>query len=168
MARRAVKLHRLSPKAFAAEMRREGESRFPQYVRDVQAATAYVAYGSIVMLTPVLTGRARINWMVSAGAPSYQTVDYEQAITDIGHWFPVTGAPMSSEEQARIMSVVNAVRRLPLGVPIFISNRLRYIEALEQGTSGKAPAGMVEVSLLAVTMSADRVTQAVDLLPALG
>lgn len=82
---------------------------------------------TLVLTTPVDTGRARANWIVTTGTASSGTtaaVDLSGAAA-IGQGTGVLGAYKTS-----------------LG-PIFIANNLPYIERLENGHSAQAPSGML-------------------------
>jgi hypothetical protein len=96
-------------------------------------------FGRIVTLTPVDTGRARAGWGVSRGTiPS----DVPPAIP--------AGAGQS-EQQATQAAFANV--RMESANPftsLFIFNNVEYIEALENGHSQKAPAGMVSIAMAAV------------------
>ena len=92
---------------------------------------AFELFTRIVLKTPVDTGRARANWSVSIGAPS-GTIS---AATD-----KAGGATISAGVQG-----INGAA--PAQQVIWLENNLPYIEALEDGSSLQAPAGMVEGSL---------------------
>lgn len=80
---------------------------------------------TLVAATPVDTGRARSNWIVTLGVPS-----------------AASRLPMSPTEALREgESVINGWRP---GQSIFITNNLNYISKLNAGSSAQAPAGFVE------------------------
>lgn len=93
---------------------------------------------AVVMATPVDTGRARSNWTVSRGSPSTRTRQPYAA-----------GAGLGVEEGANAQAAINqgasevAEYKLSDG-PIYVSNSLPYIEALNDGHSAQAPAGFVQ------------------------
>ena len=74
--------------------------------------------------TPVDTGRARANWLVSLGTPRTETVE-------------VGGRP----DPGRVVAP-----RVPQQA-IFIANNLPYIRRLNEGSSTQAPASFVEMAV---------------------
>jgi len=96
------------------------------------ALTAGVIDQTVVLATPVDTGRARGNWQVSIGSPITEAVDEL--------------SPGGSEAIATGKAVIRS--RKP-GQTIFISNNVAYIEALNEGSSSQAPANFVELAVLA-------------------
>lgn len=89
--------------------------------------TALAVSQTVVMSTPVDTGRARANWQVSLGQPVQESLD----ATDPG------GGPT----MAKNANVINQARG---DAVIYLSNNLDYIVSLNQGSSSQAPAGFVE------------------------
>ena len=88
------------------------------------------ALTGIVDNNPVLTGQSRGNWQVSNGSPVegiLNTTDKDGART-----------------KANGNAIIN--QSTPFGV-IYITNNLPYIIPLEEGSSGKAPEGMVAITL---------------------
>lgn len=111
-------------------------------VQLVMERLALDLWNKITLRTPVDTGRARASWQLSIGAPSLVVSP------SLG---PYTGK--------------NSKLNTPPGEPaapfptdveitgddiVFICNSLPYIEALEDGHSQQAIAGMVQVSLAEV------------------
>lgn len=87
-------------------------------------------YVRIVMRTPVLTGRARGNWLVAIGTMPTETVE----------------ALRKSANRSNAMQVLAGYDGLS-EMSIFIVNNLDYIEALEGGHSDQAPDGMVRITI---------------------
>lgn len=89
-------------------------------------------YRSIVRMTPVDTGRARSNWMISTTEDNRILVQNSEGTFDVD-------------------SIISAeISNFSFGVhdsKIIIYNNLEYIEALESGSSSQAPAGMVAISI---------------------
>jgi hypothetical protein len=111
--------------------------------RVVQLAVQKIAMQcltGIVLRTPVDTGRARSNWHVSIEAP---VLDQREPYSP--------GAGLGAGERANAQAAISAgtavIGRAPAFGMIFISNGLPYINRLEHGWSGQAPAGMVRVTL---------------------
>ena len=92
---------------------------------------AFELFTRIVLKTPVDTGRARANWSVSLGAPSGAQ----------------TGMTDKAGEATIAAGVTDINSAEPMQQVIWLENNLPYIEALEDGHSQQAPAGMVEGSL---------------------
>jgi len=94
---------------------------------------AFDLFRKIIFKTPVLTGRARANWLVSVAAPRNETVDETDK----------TGMKTLSEVQGVIAGWES-------DSDIYLSNNLPYIYGLERGRSKKAPRGMVKISIAEV------------------
>lgn len=90
--------------------------------------------GSVVLATPVDTGRARANWQVEVNGPATGTVE-----------------PTDKSGQAAINAAKAKVPSYKGGSPsaaIHITNNLAYIGALNGGHSKQAPAGFVEKAIM--------------------
>lgn len=85
---------------------------------------------SVILGTPVDTGRARANWFASFSAPSGQVSDRVD---------PSGGASIDR--------VRGAVSTGKAGHVFYLTNNLPYILRLEQGWSKQAPAGMVMLTV---------------------
>lgn len=79
-------------------------------------------FTSIIMTTPVDTGRARGNWFTTIGSPS-------------GAVSERLGAGASTGEAQRV------VKGAEIGETIWLANNLPYINRLENGWSKQAPPG---------------------------
>jgi len=94
---------------------------------------AIAADRAAVLTTPVDTGRARGGWITTIGAPA-------------------TIAPIA-EDPGGDMAMAQAratIEQWKLGAaPIFITNNVVYIMALENGSSSQAPNGMTSAALQA-------------------
>ena len=102
-----------------------------QFSKDTQADSLTMlnnlsteALRRIVNRTPVRSGRAKANWRVSIGRQPANTREVP------------AGTPAFREGRDRL-------RRNRKLTDVFISNPVPYINALEQGSSKQAPAGMV-------------------------
>lgn len=105
-------------------------------VDDTLRKVALVANQTLVVATPVDTGRARANWQVSINAE----VDAELDSTD------AHGAITRNE------GVIKGYR----GGEILIQNNVPYIGALNNGSSAQAPAGFVEKAIQAAARAVSR------------
>uniref|UniRef100_A0AAU7VGW7 Virion structural protein n=1 Tax=Dinoroseobacter phage vB_DshS_R26L TaxID=3161158 RepID=A0AAU7VGW7_9CAUD len=123
----------LSPREFAIDLRRFGEVTreqatviFQKIVLDLDTA--------IVLGTPVDTGRARGNWFPTVGTPSSQRNDEAK-----------------DKSGSKAINAATALSTsLELGEVAWFTNNLPYILPLENGHSGQAPEGMVDINLNAV------------------
>lgn len=104
--------------------------RFGENVDKVVRSVALQSLSGVTLRTPVDSGRARGNWNVSLGA-----IDYSQK----GKFDKVGMDTISAGDL--VMGTYN-------GQSVYISNTLPYIKRLENGSSKKAPAGMVGVTKL--------------------
>jgi len=91
---------------------------------------AFQLHDDIVVRTPVDTGRARSNWNIAIGDNPDLSTKEEYAYH---------AAAASKKSVLTTMSVLDR---------IWITNSLPYIEALENGHSQQAPAGMVKLAVM--------------------
>lgn len=96
----------------------------------------------IVMRTPVRTGRARGNWMLSEGAPAGAT---RERLDPTGESAIAEGVAYSKE--------------IKIGGVFFIVNSLPYIYALEHGSSKQAPQGMARLTADEIQALADNLIE---------
>lgn len=94
--------------------------------------TAVAVQQTVVLATPVDTGRARGNWQLNVGS----------RITDEIERLDQGGSATIAENATK------AVTRRE-GQNIFISNNVNYIGFLNEGSSAQAPAGFVEMAVQA-------------------
>lgn len=99
-------------------------------------------FRSVVMDTPVDTGRARANWLPSADTARAGTVEW-------------TGSPASAmaKTQAEIQQTAAGSK---FGEITIMVNNLPYIGRLENGSSKQAPAGMVRRNVDRVQSNVNR------------
>jgi hypothetical protein len=83
-------------------------------------------FRSVVLASPVDTGRFRANWNVSFGTPDASTT-------------ASTAATRATEELGKVPA-------LPVGGITYLMNGLPYARELEYGHSRQAPAGMVRIA----------------------
>lgn len=94
---------------------------------------AIAADTTVVMTTPVDTGRARANWFATVGLPANLQLDNTDP----------SGATAMSQAQAVIAGWKRGQGS------IFITNSLPYIVPLEEGSSAQAPNGMTQAAIQA-------------------
>lgn len=101
--------------------------------------TALVIDSTVVLATPVDTGRARSNWIATIGTPTDQIREA---------YFPgkekSTAGPNA---QAAIDQAKAAITGYTAGKEIHITNNLDYIGSLNSGSSAQAPAAFVELAV---------------------
>lgn len=113
------------------------EGNLNQVVRKV----AMAADQAVVLGTPVDTGRARSNWIVSVGSAHGDT---------ISAYVPgEKGSTKSENTQAALDQGESVIRNYTSGrdQSIHITNNLPYIQALNDGHSEQAPANFVESAI---------------------
>lgn len=118
-------------------MRKRGDtvvSNSDRLVRKVALAVD----GTVVLATPVDTGRARSNWQVELNGPAEGVRD-AYAPGEGGS----TGGPNAREAIAQGRAAI-AQYRGGDNASIHITNNLPYIGRLNEGSSAQAPAGFVE------------------------
>lgn len=108
----------------------------PQAALTLQKKVALQMLTGVVDLNPVLTGLSRFNWQVSINS----TIDT-----------PLAG-PSVQKVQMQGFDVVAREEPVIAGLSqpfqvIYLQNNIYYIVDLEDGSSKKAPAGMVQITL---------------------
>lgn len=95
----------------------------------------------LIRRTPVDTGKARSNWIMSINAP----------VSDVIEPY-APGVKLGISETSNLIAALNQAAAVLHGHhdsdPIYISNNVDYIGLLNQGSSKQAPALFVEVSIL--------------------
>lgn len=107
----------------------------PNQVHLVVKKIAFEAFTGMVVKTPVDTGRARANWIVTINRPN--TIPTEA--TDPAAF----GSPPGAGILWKALDTINGAQP---GSTIYVTNCLPYIEALEEGHS-KQGAHMVELTV---------------------
>lgn len=125
---------------FASRIRRHGR-RVETGANELKRKVALVVDREVVMETPVDTGRARSNWIVSLTAPILSTQEPYAPGEKLGKGEGANAA--AAMEQAQL--VISAVKS---GDDIYISNNVHYIGLLNEGTSAQAPSGFVQSAVL--------------------
>jgi len=123
----------LTPRQFALDLKNFGLVTHRQ-ARVIFQKIAIDLDSRIVLGTPVDEGTARGNWFPSLNKPSSE-VD-EKSVDKTG--------------STAINAAVKTAASAELGDTIWFTNNLPYILPLENGHSGQAPDGMVDINLNAV------------------
>lgn len=92
-------------------------------IEKVVRKIAVEIYKGVTEKTPVDTGRAKANWNIGYGSINFTITKDTQ--------FRIISPPKGSGKR-----------------PIYITNHLPYIGALENGSSKQAPRGMVDLTML--------------------
>ena len=87
---------------------------------------------SVILRTPVDTGRARANWFATVDSPARSTTESND-----------------TSGQGAIAAAQPAIAAAP-GRVWFLANNLPYISELEHGSSTQAPGGMVRLTILEI------------------
>lgn len=118
-------------------------------VNKVVRKTALAADREVVLATPVDTGRARSNWLVSLGSGREDTIE---PYADLGSHTDPSKKSETANASAAMAQAAGVVAGRKEGQDIYITNNLPYIELLNSGSSAQAPAHFVEK---AVSVAAD-------------
>lgn len=105
---------------------------------------ATVVIEELAVRTPIDSGRAKSNWIVTLNSPTVARIE--------PHHFGVLGstAPQTIKTvQARAAIVIN---RFKIGDTVIIQNNLDYIDDLEKGSSKQSPAGFIHQSLARIPL----------------
>lgn len=108
--------------------------RVPENVAAVVRMAGLACLQTIVVATPVDTGRARSNWIV--------TIDKTTKLTR-----PPLAAGAASTAASIADGRANIDGYKPGSRVILITNNLPYIQRLNEGWSAQAPAGFVELAV---------------------
>lgn len=112
----------------------------PEDANRVKIETAKAIVNDLIEVTPVDESTALSNWQVGVGEPVPTAIKAY-----------VAGKKGSSEgvsEQAAKNAALAKLEAVKPGETIYLSNVLKYIRRLNDGSSGQAPAGFVERAVL--------------------
>ncbi len=116
---------------FARALDRAAATLPAEKVLRAKQQLAEAALNRLVARTPAATGHARANWQVSLSSPAIGVV---------------AGAdPSGAETVAKGVAAIRADRD-PFAT-VWLSNNAPYIQTLERGSSERAPAGMVALTM---------------------
>ena len=104
--------------------------------------TALAVDQTVVLGTPVNTGRARSNWLVALGVSRKEEIEPYAPGERLG-----IGEGANAQGALAQGAGVIGIRRS--GQDVFISNSVSYIEDLNSGSSQQAPANFVEQAVQA-------------------
>jgi hypothetical protein len=105
---------------------KEFADSIPEQVGVIHRAAMLEGLKGVVQMSPVKTGRFRANWQTTVDTPAVGDLEETANIAE------ARGAPVIAAIQPYSVS--------------WITNNLPYAEALENGHSSQAPAGMLNVT----------------------
>lgn len=114
---------------------------------------ALTADQTVVLATPVDTGRARSNWITTIDAPNSGTIDPYSPGDKLG-------IGETANAQAAIDQAKSVIQTRMKGQSIHITNNLEYIGELNGGSSKQAPENFVGKAVLAA-VNAIRATKVI-------
>lgn len=104
--------------------------------------TALIIDQALVLATPVDKGVARSNWLVSLGASRGDVISAYSRGSKLG-------ISEGANAQGAIQHALSVVGNHKVGQDIYITNNVHYIETLNAGYSGQAPANFVALAIQA-------------------
>lgn len=125
---------------FSRQIRRRGR-QVEEGANRIKREVALIADRELVLETPVDTGRARSNWIVSLQAP---------VLAEREPYAPGEGLGKSERANAQA-AIEQGISRITVAMPgqtIFISNNVSYIGRLNDGWSAQAPSGFVQGAVM--------------------
>lgn len=106
---------------------------------------AFELFRSVIIKSPVDTGRFKSNWQVNIGAA------------------PSGVLPTKDKSGAAALArVATETLQFQVGQVIYLVNNLSYARALEYGWSKQAPAGMVRISVASYTAALEKIVKQVN------
>lgn len=120
------------PRSFAAQMRAFAND-IPKQVHAIKVAAMQEIVNTVVPATPVKSGKARSNYIVSAGSPDHSTI---REVRD----------PSGT---ASLQGAAAVLRGTKPGDSLYMTNNLPYMDELNNGSSKQAPAGFIQSSVMA-------------------
>jgi hypothetical protein len=121
------------PSVFAQRMKQLGQ-RIEKNSDALVRKCALAVDATVVLATPVDTGRARANWQVELNAPAIGTT--------------TRLSPSGAESIAAARTKIAQYKGGTPKAAIHITNNLPYIGKLNDGYSKQAPAGFVEKAVM--------------------
>lgn len=115
------------------------------------------AYRGVVMVSPVDTGRFRLNWQVGINRTPMTRYEPQE-----GYKPPPLGAPPTAFESGNAKGTEVEVFKAKFGDTIIIANNVVYAYPLETGTSKQAPNGVLKVVFAQISRSLEEAVRAVE------
>ena len=114
---------------FTRQLKIEGKRTLDEVIK-IEKTIVLDAFTSIIMKTPVDTGRARGNWQINTGGPAAG--------------FAKTN---SKTGRAPLRKGTSEINNAPAHSAYYIVNNVPYVPYLENGSSKQAPLGMVALTV---------------------
>ena len=131
-------------------MLREINVEVDGHARNAIRKVTLAVHRALVMATPVDTGRARSNWVVTVGAPSSQEIEPHA---------PGQKGSTGAANTAISLGVARlAVARAAATDTVYVVNNVPYIGLLNSGHSAQAPANFVETAIQAAVSAVGKVS----------
>jgi hypothetical protein len=115
-------------------------SKIPENANKIKRKAALAIDQTVVLATPVDTGRARSNWLVQLNSPETSPIEPYSPGKKLGK-------SDSANASAAIAQGLSVIAQAKPGDTIYISNNLDYIAKLNAGSSQQAPSMFVEKSI---------------------
>jgi hypothetical protein len=115
-------------------------SKIPENANKIKRKAALAIDQTVVLSTPVDTGRARSNWQVQLNSPNTTVRSAYSPGKKLGKGD-------SSNASAAIAQGSLVIGQSKPGDSIYVSNNLDYIAKLNAGSSAQAPAQFVEEAI---------------------
>ncbi len=131
--------------------------QLPTYANEKKKEAVTVVHNELLLRTPVDTGQAVSNWIVSVNAPVaddyFAYAPSPRGAMLNGVWTHTVDPSVTREANAPF---AQEQRDLTLATTepeeiVYITNSLPYIQRLENGSSSQAPVGFVDASILVGT-----------------
>lgn len=103
---------------------------------------ALTADQTVVLATPVDTGRARSNWITTINSPNTGTIDPYVPGNKLG-------IGETANAQAAIDQGSSVIKTRRPGQSIHITNNIQYLGLLNTGSSKQAPANFIDKAVIA-------------------
>jgi len=137
-------------------------SRIPGAANERSKQVVQAVIEDLVMSTPVDTGSALSNWIVSLGEPATDIIPpyspSPKGRTVNGVWTHSADPSLTRAANAPqvIEAAIQILQAKQAGVPIYISNNVTYIGYLNEGSSSQAPGGFVDRAMVIAQEIVDR------------
>ena len=117
---------------------------------NVARKVTFQAFAAISRANPVQTGRSRSNWNVAEGF-----VDGSEKDPNLFEPLRKSGGVNDAAIIANFASVTASINSFQFNDTVYLSNNTPYIEELNKGTSGQAPAFFVQIAATAAVSSVE-------------
>lgn len=112
----------------------------PLKTNELKHEIARIVHRDLLTVTPVDTSEALSNWVLTSEEP--------WAVPLPPHYEGIHGSTQAESINAALIAGEQQLKLNRPGESIFISNNAPHIKSLNEGSSGQAPAGFVERSVL--------------------